>query len=255
MADVECQHDEAAAEQQLVSDIEKYGCHIILILGDDYLPSFVYSVGLTKTYGHPEIICFDLPREVLFSVVDMAHELIKTGRALKPGQSYDDFLEGYDVQFVPVNNEYYPDYLSYARWFYGSNEAFETLQLVWPDKQHRFPWDEGFNPNWRLKQPLLDRNTDFKFYEERDLGVFVTQAVLDGQPILTVEHDDEGDWLFWGEDRPTADNMKLVCLEELVKRDPTLNDLHQLRPGWWAWRDQPEETWHTEKVQLDECGD
>lgn len=67
---------------------------------------------------------------------------------------------------------------------------------MWPDKEHNFPWDENFNTDWKFKQPLLDRNTDFKFYERRNLGVYSTSQAQEGNPILYVYHNDDGDWNF-----------------------------------------------------------
>ena len=45
-----------AIESTISADIEKYGCHIVLVEADDYLPSFAYSIGLFQTYHHPEVI-------------------------------------------------------------------------------------------------------------------------------------------------------------------------------------------------------
>jgi hypothetical protein len=38
------------------NDIEKFGCNLVLIEDDNYLPGFVYSTGLFKNYDHPEIM-------------------------------------------------------------------------------------------------------------------------------------------------------------------------------------------------------
>jgi hypothetical protein len=151
------QDHNAAAEQQIIHDVEKYGCHFGLIEPDNYLPGFVYSIGLFKTYKHPEIICFGLHKDVLWAVVKHAEELVKSGETLTANKLYGGFLEGYDVQFLPVAEAFYPSYFGYARWFYDWGN-FPVLQLVWPDKAHKFPWEDGFNPNWKFKQPLLDRD-------------------------------------------------------------------------------------------------
>jgi hypothetical protein len=41
-----------------------------------------------------------------------------------------------------------------AAWFYGAG-SFPALQLVWPDRAHRLPWEEGFDPDLWSFQPLL----------------------------------------------------------------------------------------------------
>ncbi|WP_165822019.1 DUF4262 domain-containing protein [Hymenobacter edaphi] len=250
--DTEHEEHNRAAEQRIIADIEQYGCHLGLIRGDDYLPAFAYTIGLYRTYQHPEIICLGLPESVLFAVLAKAHELVKEGRRLAPGQRYDDFLEGYDVQFLPVDQAYYPSHLGYAGWYYGSSWEFPVLQLVWPDKQHRFPWEPEANPNWKFKQPLLDRNADFRFLEERDLGVYTTTEALQGQPIRYVYHNADGDWQFHSEDSPNIEHAAVVALEVLVQRDSSLNDLHQLPLGWMAWRETANDEWSWEADEVAE---
>ena len=89
----------------------------------------------------------------------------------------------------------------------------------------------------------MDRNTDFKFYEERNLGVYTTQATLDGKPILSVYHNKDGDWQFHSEEYPEIENSKIVCLADLVKNDKSLNDIHYLNFGQYAIRKDVNSEW------------
>ena len=136
---------EAEDNITVVNDnIEKYGCHLTLIEEDNYLPAFVYSIGLFKKFGHPEIICFGLKTDVTSAIINHACDLIKNGETLITNTLYRGFLEGYNIQFLQVDKEYYQNYVGYAGWFYNSFD-FPLLQLVWPDKQHKFPWEKDFN--------------------------------------------------------------------------------------------------------------
>lgn len=241
--DTEHEEHNRAAERQIMADVEQYGCHLGLIRGNDHLPAFAYTIGLYRTYQHPEIICVGLSETVLFAVLTTAHELVKEGRQLVPGQGYDDFLEGYEVQFLSVDKAYYPNYLGYAGWFYDSSWEFPVVQLVWPDKEHHFPWEDDVNPNWKFKQPLLDRGADFRFLEERNLGVYTTKEALEGRPIRFVYHNADGDWQFHSEDKPNINHAAVVALEVLVQRDLSLNELGQLPLGWMAWRETADDEW------------
>ncbi|BAV08334.1 protein of unknown function [Filimonas lacunae] len=247
-------HEHAKGDQEerqdILDNIEQYGCHLALLEPDNYLPGFAYSIGLFKRFAHPEIICFGLTTEVMSSVLNHACELIKKGETLVAGKLYPGFLDGYDVQFIEVDKSYYPDYVGYAGWFYDNSFDFPLLQLVWPDKASHFPWENDFNAEWKFIQPLLDRNTDFKFYEERNLGVYTTKQVLAGEPVLYVYHDADGDWQFHAVAEPDMNDAKLVCLEELVKMDTSINEIFHLQLGWRAWRDTKEDDW-----QYDEDGE
>jgi hypothetical protein len=176
--------------QNIIRNIENYGCHLVLI-EQDHLPAFVYSIGLFQNFGHAEIICIGLKKELMSALINGARDLIKQGETLTPGKPYNGFLQGYSIQFIEVDKDYYGNYVGYAGWFYNYKD-FPLLQLVWPDKEHNFPWDENFNPNIKFQQPLLDRNTDFKFYEERNLGVYTTRQAFEGDPILYVYHNTGG---------------------------------------------------------------
>ncbi|UZU00024.1 DUF4262 domain-containing protein [Chryseobacterium fluminis] len=246
MTEEHAQHDREA-KQAIIHDVEKYGCHLALIEADNYLPAFVYTIGLYKKFGHPELICFGLKTDVLASILNHACDLIKSGQTLSSDKPYPGFLQDYNIQLLEADKEYYPDYIGYAGWFNDGNFNFPLLQVVWPDKQHHFPWDENFNPAWKFKQPLLDRNTDFKFYEERNLGVYTTSQALEGDPILYVYHNDDGDWQFHTSDQPNIDDAKLVCLEEITELDPTINELYHLQYGWSAWRKSKDDNWEYEE--------
>jgi hypothetical protein len=185
------------------------------------------------------------------AILNHARDLIKNGEILAPNKLYSGFLEGYKIQFLEVDKDYYPNYVGYAGWFYDMTFDFPLLQLVWPDKQHNFPWDKGFNPDWIFKQPLLDRNLDFKFYEERNLGVYTTKQALNGDPILHIYHNEDGDWQFHTSLEPNLDDAMLVCLEEITKLDPTINELYHLQFGWRAWRDNKEDEWKYEEYKTD----
>jgi hypothetical protein len=250
MTEEEHQHHNQESEQRIINDVEEFGFHIALLPEDDYLPGFAYTIGLYQTYGHAEIICFGLKPQVMGIILNHAGDLIKSGTVLKPYQDYPGFLEGYPIQFLPVQKEHYPDYVGYAGWF-NQNWEFPLLQLVWTDKQSLYPWQEGFNSNWKFKQPLLDRNTDFKFYEERNLGVYTTQQVLEGKPILYVYHNEDGDWQFHSEDDPNTEEGKLVALEQITRIDPSVNAVYYLPYGGKAWRESADDTWHIEAKESD----
>lgn len=234
-------HD-AKAKEAILNDIDKFGVHWALVPADNYLPAFVYTIGLYKTYRHPEVIIFGLPVPVLQTLINISCQLVQKGKKINPGSEYSDFLEGYNVSCLNALQTYYPYYVGYACWFYKSAD-FPLIQLVWPDKQHRFPWETEFNPDWKFLQPLLDRNTDFLFYEPRNLGVYTTRHFFEGEPICYVYHNSNGDWQFHTSLEPQLEDAKLVALEVITQKDPTINSIFHLKYGWWAWRRDIHSDW------------
>ena len=60
---------------------------------------------------------------------------------------------------------------------------------------------------------------------------------------------DDGDWCFFdGVEQPSTDNIVLVHLEHVLKRDPNLVELMELPSGHEASRDQIDEDWLIEET-------
>lgn len=236
------QHDKDTTDS-ILKNIAEHKLFVAYIDTDGYCPRFGYSIGLYKGFNHPELILIGLDAESTNAIINNIKDEIEKGTKFIEGVNYPDFLIGFPIQFIKVKKEYYPDYLGYAGWYNDESINFPTLQIVWPDKEGNFPWDENFNENFKFKQPLLDRNTDFKFLEEKSLGVYTTSEVLEGKPILFVYHNEDGDWQFHSEEDPDLNKSKLVCLEELVKKDLTLNEVYYLNYGESAERKSIGEDW------------
>jgi len=50
------------------------------------------------------------------------------------------------------------------------------------------------------------------------------------------EEEEDGDWQFHTEHEPKIEDSKVVCLEEIIKLDSTLNDVYYLNYGQTAYR-------------------
>lgn len=142
-------------DDDFVAGIEEHGWQVVLIPEDEEGPGFAYSVGLFRTFGHPEIILFGLDLELMHGLINNMGEDVRGGAKFEPGRRVDDVLEGYSVEFREVARRHHRDYFGYAGWFYGDDE-FPAIQCVWPDMEGRFP-DEPEAPDaLREAQPLLD---------------------------------------------------------------------------------------------------
>ncbi len=122
--------------------IERAGVHLQFEPQPMALETCWYTVGLTG-HGHPELILFGLPPDICRPVLHtVAGDVIAGRRTFAAGQSADDVLDGHRVRFVAVTE---PDrHLPVAAQFYAATGAeVRALQLVWPDRHHRWPWQTG----------------------------------------------------------------------------------------------------------------
>jgi hypothetical protein len=237
------EHDHDAT-QQIDKMVQEYGWYVTLFEEEDGLPAFGYTIGLWKTFKHPEVIAFGLPVDVLASLLNLAGEKVKAGETIREEFAYPDLLTELPVTFRKVHQENMGDYFGYAINFYDM-KPFPALQLFWPDEQAAFPWDDAFDDSLRLYQPRLYEVVDFKFFEQRNVAVFVDKRIFkENKPIVYVSHDSEdGSWQFLTGEAVTADDIMIVALEEVVKKDPTINELFQLAKGQYATRRSVGDEW------------
>jgi hypothetical protein len=238
--------------KKIKGNIEKHGLQVIMIEESDYLPSFAYSIGLWQKYNHPEIICFGLSTSLLHTIINKAAEIVKTDESIAPETNYfDRIFDNRKAEFLKVDPQNIDDYFGAAINFYNTN-IFPAIQLVWTDRNDKFPWEENFENEFLHKQPLLDRNTDFKFREAKNLGAFTTKQWLHEQkPILYVIHDNDGDWLFLTEEHAQEDII-IVALEQLILKDKTLNKVFNLEYGEEAERKFIGGKWERIKTEYDD---
>lgn len=235
-----CDHNDNL--DKFLENIQEYGLTVILIQATDYLPSFGYTIGLWKNYNHPEIICFGLKLETLHIVLNDVADLVKSGEIIQLNTNYFEIFESSKAEFISVDGKYFDDYFGTAINIYG-HENFKAIQLIWTDRNNKFPWEFDFEKDFIYKQPLLDRNVDFKFREVKNLATFTTrQWIEDGNPILRVVHDFDGDWQFLTGNQ-TPEDARIVALEELINRDKSLNKVFNLEYGESADRNFIGDIW------------
>jgi hypothetical protein len=150
-------------EQATLENIERYGCSIISVPAESDLPPFSYSVGIWKNTNAPEAILIGLPQQTAHTILNQYHERVREGEIFTPGQSYPDFLEGYDIAVRQVDTAFYDEYFGVCQWLYKGT-GFPAIQLVYPDRRGRFPWSEDAHENFRAWQPILHQ-------ERNDAGV------------------------------------------------------------------------------------
>jgi hypothetical protein len=147
---------EDAFDAKLVADVREHGWHCVLVQDaeeDEAQPGeapFAYTVGLTHTYGHPELVLvgrWQYAHGILGAAVELVHE----GTRLAPGDESDDVLEGYPVRFGAVADDRRRELLTHADWLYG-HRPFAALQVILPDGAGRMPDEPDYDG---YPQPLL----------------------------------------------------------------------------------------------------
>lgn len=156
-------HDEN--ERRVIEDVQKFGWHIVGVEDDPEGPAFAYSIGIYHTLKQPEIIIFGLnSMATMVRIVNAIGEEMRKGTKFEDWTESDQILEGYSCMFRHVHDGFYTKYLGFAIWFYRP-DYFPVLQCVWPDRQGRYPWQPEFSAELYPRQPILARETPWRFHE------------------------------------------------------------------------------------------
>ena len=141
-------------EKAFVSKIREHGWFATHVLAEAHSPGFSYTTGFSVNLGQSEVIVFGLRSETAHSVLWDIFRDLKAGKLLPLRARLTDVLGNRDTYLFPVDKAQYPEYLGWSRWFYGGDD-FPCSQLVWPDREDRFPWDAQFDPSLAGVQPNI----------------------------------------------------------------------------------------------------
>jgi hypothetical protein len=146
--------DLSPTEQEVLASVEADGLHVVEVPETADAPGCSYSVGLWHSFEQPEVIVFGLPGEIARDLLDAIADEAAEGVTFAAGGKHEGLLHGFPVRFVAVPRERIAANLPLACWAHEGDD-FPVLQLVWPDKQGRWPWDPSTREGFREAQPVL----------------------------------------------------------------------------------------------------
>jgi hypothetical protein len=152
--------DLSPAERQLLDAVETAGVHVVHVprggSPGGTATDCSYSVGLWESFQQPEVVVFGLPAEVAGELIELIADEADEGHHFLDGTRHEGLLQEYPVRFVEVPKSHYAGSLAAACWAY-EGDGFPAVQLVWPDKQGRWPWDPAAREGFAASQPVLGR--------------------------------------------------------------------------------------------------
>lgn len=143
-------------ERRVVANVGKYGWHCTSVSGGlaNVGAGFAYTVGLFHTYRQPEFIIFGFDPWIAHGILGILAEAAAAGRMYALDKPCAALVENYDCVFVEVPRSRFNDYVFSASWFYAGRD-FPLYQVIWPDREGRYPWNEGATPDPWHEQPVL----------------------------------------------------------------------------------------------------
>lgn len=143
-----------ASDLRVMADVGQWGLHVVRGASIGDAPAFAFSIGLFRTFDHPEVAIFGLAPEVLEAAVRRVGDRVRDGDRFDEGDVAEGIVEGRAVAFRRIVPRHYPPYLGYAVWYHGG-ARFPALQATWADPAGHFPWQRWFPRELRDLQPML----------------------------------------------------------------------------------------------------
>ena len=81
------------SEEKAADDVRQFGWHVVMIPEKDGTPGWAFTVGLMKTFGHPEVVVFGLDQEVAHLVLNDVSARVRDGLKIVDGTRADELLE------------------------------------------------------------------------------------------------------------------------------------------------------------------
>jgi hypothetical protein len=130
--------------EEMEAIIARVGWMVTAVFGSEGEPEFAYTVGLAAK-GWPELIVFGLPPQTAMAVLNILAERLTDGKTVVRDEPLDYVLEGATVTVIDADRTKADKYMHAAR---NRDEQYRAAQVVWPDPQHRMPWDEGYDKRY-----------------------------------------------------------------------------------------------------------
>src|ERR1700691_6115931 len=141
-----------------LDSIEKFGWEAMMVHSNQQKFGFAYTVGLYDTMKFPELIVVGLKSEVAHSALQYTIEEMQKGGDLT-GKRLRNIVGEIEVEFRPVSQDWFRHVMCRAGWYYGHGKSpIPALQIIYPDLEGRFQWDEGFQEYFH--QPLLQPDVE-----------------------------------------------------------------------------------------------
>jgi hypothetical protein len=245
-----CTGDDADEQDRwLRSTIADVGWAVVTVAADQ---SHAYTIGLWHSFNLPELSMFGLEAADMQVWLNDCVRVLRERGDTGDDEPFDGVLDGFPVLLRPVDRSWHAALFGAMCNYYRTDEV-PVRQVIWPDRDGRWPWDEaattgcrenqlrGWLPvwahpagGWRLVGELA---LDWPFDElQPDTTVMASAEVVAGTlPIVAVTHDDEGGWDFLDERGYADEAVGWVHFGQLYRDQPWLARFADLPRDAQAW--------------------
>ena len=135
------------------------GWAIVEVAGDERGAPYTFSVGAWQRHRVPEAVTIGLPPGAGHMLVDAYLDRATKGEKFRPGQVWDDLLEGVLVTVEKVSKGHYLEFFG-SVFLLDPAGDFEAVQLITATPDDYWPWEADAPPGFDAWQPVLTASHD-----------------------------------------------------------------------------------------------
>jgi hypothetical protein len=234
---------------------------VVLSVAGEPGPSWSYTVGLSHTIGTPELMIFGLSSDTRHFILNAIGDALRNGDLPRSEGFVASGIgsENLPFELKRLSKEWAREFGGIACWLYR-NRQLPFWQVVWTDRNARFPWNSNFDVEFLDAQPAgwLPPLPPTESYWGRvyvaniwpstgpaNSLVFVSASFHErDEPVRLVKHFEDGDWSFLDGIGPyDSDSIKLLHIDHVLDEDPSIADLIDLPHGFEAYREAIGQPW------------
>lgn len=136
--------------------IEKYGHMVQSVFPDNAsgAPGYSYTIGLMDQGLNHELLIVGLHPDVAHTLLNDVASQMKAGTDCRGPVRMSQIIENFDVALMPVDLSQTDDGLNVANALQPGRKI-ELTQVVLPDAQGLFPWENGCDPAFARSQTAI----------------------------------------------------------------------------------------------------
>ena len=138
--------------EEIRQRVREQGWDVVSVAAQAGIPPHSYTAGLALGGLH-EFIVFGFSPELARPVLSDLAQRARDGERFPTNTGLEDVLPGMPVVLLEVPQVEADHYLEAAR--DCAPTSLRALQIVWPDGRDLFPWQDGYDEEFRGRQMVL----------------------------------------------------------------------------------------------------
>jgi hypothetical protein len=154
--------DGASEEEVFTGEFVRIAVHGFTMVGVEDTPPWTYTIGLVRSFDHPELVMTGMPFDVAPGLLTEVVEHIRRGERFDASSPPLALADSYALGFGAVHSSEWDEgrfnqWLNYYDRLGDEPPIPKAVQVLWPDADGRFPPDPMFCPRARRQMPAAVR--------------------------------------------------------------------------------------------------